>query len=100
MHGFRRNVENERGIALVMALLVLLVLSLLAVVLMMSVNVDTKIAGHNQRESDALNVAQAGLSEAMTRLADPTDINLNNNPRAVAQIFNVAAGSVPVLGVD
>jgi Tfp pilus assembly protein PilX len=93
-------VRNERGVALVMALLVLLVLSLLAAVLMLSINVDTKITGHGLRETDAFNVAQAGLSEAMTRLSDPTDIALPNNPRAVVQIFNVAAGSVPVLGVD
>jgi len=100
MREVRTGMRGERGIALVMALLVLLVLSLLGAVLMMSVNVDTKITSHALRETDALNVAQAGVSEAMSRLSDPTDINLNNNPRAVAQIFNVAAGSVPVLGVD
>ena len=90
---------GERGIALVIALLVLLVVSLLAVVLMVSVNVNTKITSHGLRETEALNNAEAGIGEAQSRLA-AGDIVLGGNPLAVAQIFNVAAGSVPVLGTD
>ena len=83
--------DGERGIALVIALL--------AVVLMVSVNVDTKIMGHGLRVTEALNNAEAGIGEAQGRIAKG-DISLSSNPRAVAQIFNVAAGSVPVLGTD
>jgi Tfp pilus assembly protein PilX len=90
---------NQRGIALVMALLVLLVISLLAAVLMTTINVETKIAGHSTREAQALSVAEAGVAEAMERLRNG-DVPNNNNPRMVAQIFNAAAGSVPVLGAD
>lgn len=91
--------DGERGIALVIALLVLLVVSLLAVVLMASVNVNTKITSHGLRETKALNNAEAGIGEAQARIASG-DIALNGNPLAVAQIFNVASGSVPVLGTD
>jgi len=90
---------NQRGIALVMALLVLLVISLLAAVLMTTINVETKIAGHATRESQALAVAEAGVAEAIERLR-VGDVPNNGNPKMVSQIFNAAAGSVPVLGVD
>ena len=91
--------RGERGIGLVVALLVLLVLSLLATVLMVSVNVDKKITSHGLRQASALNTAEAGVGEALARIRN-ADISLGTNARAVAQIFNVAAGSVPVLGTD
>jgi Tfp pilus assembly protein PilX len=91
--------RNERGVALVMALLVLLVLSLLSATLLMSVNTETQIAGHSQRETQALNTAEAGLAEAVARIRIG-DIPNNMNPRMVAQVFNTLPGSVPVLGAD
>ncbi len=94
-----RLLRDQRGMALVIALLVLLVMSLLATVLMVSVNVESKITSHGLRETDALNVAEAGIGEAQARIACG-DITLGGNPRAVAQVFNVAAGSVPELGTD
>lgn len=91
--------DAERGVALVIALLVLMVISVLATVLMVSVNVDTKITSHGLSMTEALNNAEAGVGEAQARLASG-DVDLNSNAHAVAQIFNVAAGSVPVLGTD
>jgi len=90
-------VRNQRGVALVMALLVLLVISLLSATLMMSLNVDTKIAGHSMRGAQAFNVAEAGVAEAMARIRNG-DIPNNLNPKMVGQIFLASAGSVPVLG--
>uniref|UniRef100_A0A832I1M0 Type 4 fimbrial biogenesis protein PilX N-terminal domain-containing protein n=1 Tax=Eiseniibacteriota bacterium TaxID=2212470 RepID=A0A832I1M0_UNCEI len=91
-----RTVRDERGVALVMALMVLLTMSLLAVILLMNVNVNRRIAGHNVRADQALNIAEAGVSEALARIRSG-DISLNpGNPRAVAQIFLTTAGSVPV----
>jgi Tfp pilus assembly protein PilX len=90
---------DERGMAMVIALLVLLVLSLLATVLMVSVNVDTKITGHGLRETSALNAAEAGIGEATSRIIEG-DLDLASNPRAVAQIFNCTSGSEPTLGSD
>lgn len=94
-----RPLHDERGMALAIALLVLLVISLLATVLLVSVNVESKLTSHGLRQTDALNVAEAGIGEAQARLANG-DITLGGDPLAVAQIFNVAAGSVPVLGTD
>lgn len=92
--------SNERGIALVIALIVLMVVTMFAVVLMMTVNVERRTAGHGLRANDALNVAEAGVSEAIA-LIRHGDINLSTaNPRAVAQVFLTTAGSVPALGTD
>jgi len=91
---------GERGVALVMALLVLLVMALLAAVLMMSVSINRKVAGHDLRMSKALNTAEAGVGEALARIRSG-DLPLSTaNPRAVGQIYLCPAGSVPVLGTD
>ena len=92
--------HNSRGVALVMALLVLMVVSLVGAILMMTLNIDTKIAGHSMRTAQALNVAEAGVGEALSRIRSgdiPCDAA---NPRAVSQIFLTNSGSVPVLGAD
>jgi Tfp pilus assembly protein PilX len=91
--------RGERGVAMVMALLVLLVLSILAALVMMGVNTETKLAAHSQRHMKALNTAEAGIAEAVSRIRTG-DIPNNLNPRMVAQVFNTVAGSVPVLGPD
>src|SRR4029079_9242039 len=92
--------SNERGIALIMALVSLLVVAVIAVVLMTSLNIERKISGGDLRDSQSLNLAEAGVGEAMSRIRN-FDISLSQaNPRAVAQIFLDAAGSVPVLGTD
>lgn len=90
--------RDERGMALVSALLVLFTLSLLAVVLMMTVNTETKIAGNGLRASQSLNVAEAGVGEVCSRI-NAGDISLATaNPNSVAQIFLVPTGSVPTPG--
>lgn len=92
--------SNQRGIALVMALVSLLVVAVIAMVLMTSLNIERKISGSDLRDSQALNLAEAGVGEAMSRIRN-FDITLSPaNPRAVAQIFLAPAGSVPVLGTD
>jgi hypothetical protein len=97
---FRPPAGGERGVALVMALLVLLVMALLAAVLMMSISINRKVAGNDLRMSKALNTAEAGVGEALARIRSG-DLPLPlNNPKAVGQIFLCAAGSVPVLGTD
>jgi len=91
---------RERGIALVMAMLVLLVLSVMAMILMMNVTANRQVAGMDLRGTQALTVAEAGLGEAMSRLRNG-DVTLPTaNPKAVAQIFLTPAGSVPVCGTD
>ena len=91
---------DEDGVALVMALLVLLIMALLAAVLMMSVSINRKVTGHDVRVSKALNTAEAGVAEAMARIRSGDLAMATNNPRAVGQIYLCPAGSVPVLGTD
>jgi len=91
---------GERGIALVMALISLLVVAVIAVVLMTSLNIERRVSGNDLRDSQALNLAEAGVGEALSRIRN-FDISLSQaNPRSVAQIFLTSAGSVPVLGTD
>ena len=94
-----RPLNDKRGMALAIAVLVLLVISMLATVLMVSINVESKITSHGLRETRALDYAEAGVGEAQARIAN-LDISLDGNPRAVAQIFNTPPGSVPGLGGD
>lgn len=94
--GFAR---DERGIALIMALLVLLAMSMLAVLLMVSLQVETKIAGHSARYASALNIAEAGVGEALARIRNG-DIPNTMNPLTVGQIFLANPGSIPAVGAD
>ncbi len=94
-----RSAAGERGIALVMAMLALLVLSLAVAGIMMTLNTDTKVVGHQLRDTQSFYIAEAGIAEAEARIRFG-DVPNNMNPRMVAQIYNVAAGSVPVCGAD
>ncbi|MBI5168989.1 MAG: hypothetical protein HZA61_05850 [Candidatus Eisenbacteria bacterium] len=99
MRDLFRHPRGERGIALVLAMLVLLVLSFFAVMIMMSMGAQTRITGNDSRRARALALADAGVAEAVSRLR-AGDVPAALNPRAVTQIFNVASGSVPALGTD
>src|SRR4029079_14063255 len=96
----RMEKKDERGIALIMALVSLLVVAVIAVVLMTSPNIERKMSGSDLRAAQALNLAEAGVGEAMARIRN-FDVSFPpGNPRSVAQIFLAPAGSVPVLGAD
>jgi len=90
---------HEHGVALIMALLTLLVLSLAVAGIMMTLNTDTKVAGHQLRGSQAFYIAEAGVAEAEARIRFG-DVPGTLNAKMVTQIFNAPAGSVPVLGTD
>jgi hypothetical protein len=98
MRAQQEGVSSERGVGLIMAILVLLVLSLLTIVMMSSVNTDTKITGHSVGSAHALNDAESGISEACAMLRAGTFQSDGSNPRAVGQVFLVQPGSVPVPG--
>ena len=91
---------GERGFALVVTLLILLVMSMLGLVLMAGVAMNRDLAGHDQRMREALNVAEAGVGEALGRISHQDVVMDAANPRAVCQVFNTYAGTVPVLGTD
>ena len=88
---------DERGIALVMALMILLAISLLSVGMMMTLQVEKKMTGEASRYAKCLNLAEAGVGEALSHIRNsdiPNPIN-TNNPRMCAQVFLAPAGSLP-----
>jgi Tfp pilus assembly protein PilX len=94
-----RAVGDERGMALVLALMVLLVLTVIGAALMANVTTETKIAGYKIRDTQSLAVAEAGVQEAMLRIRNGDFVD-DLNPRNVTFIYDAAAGSIPVSGTD
>jgi Tfp pilus assembly protein PilX len=92
--------RNERGIALVISMLILLVMSLLGLVLMAGASLNRGLAGNDQRMRQSLNIAEAGVGEAQARIANQEALMDPADPSAACEIFNTVAGSVPVVGAD
>lgn len=92
-------IRSERGVALIMAMMVLLGLSLLSLVLMLTVAAERKISATSLRHQQALNIAEAGVNEALAQINNGLSPS-TSNPRWVGQIFLANPGSVPVLGTD
>ena len=92
--------RTERGLALVMSMRILLVRSLLALVLMAGASLNRGLAGNDQRMRESLNLAEAGIGEALARIKNQETLMSANDPDDVCQVFNTVPGSVPVLGAD
>ena len=90
---------DERGMALVLALLVLLILSVIGAALMANVTTESKITGYKLRDTQALTVAEAGVQEAILRIRNGDFLD-DQNPRNVTLIYDQVAGSIPVSGAD
>lgn len=90
---------DERGMALVLALMVLLVLSVIGAALMANVSTESKITGYKLRDTQALTIAEAGVQEAMLRIRNGDFLD-DQNPRNVTLIYDQVAGSIPVSGAD
>jgi len=99
MRGFIIPGMDQRGAAMVITLLVLIALVIVSAGLVTTSVVNTRISGVDQRRAKALDLAEAGVQEAVSRIKSG-EVPNNNNPRMVAQIFLANAGSVPVLGTD
>ena len=99
MHGSNLQKSNERGAALVIALMVLLVLITVSAALVTTSIVNTRLSGMDQQRAKALDLAEAGVAEAISRIKSG-EVPSNNNPKMVSKIFLAAAGSVPALGTD
>jgi len=91
--------RDEQGMALVLALMVLLVLTVLGAALMANVTTETKITGYKLRDTQSLTVAEAGVQEAMLRIRNG-DVVDDLNPRNVTFIYDAVTGSIPVSGAD
>ncbi len=94
-----RPLGDERGMALVLALMVLLVLTVIGAGLMTNVTTETKIAGYKVRDTQSLTVAEAGVQEAMLRIRNGDFVD-DLNPRNVTLIYDGVSGSIPVSGTD
>ncbi len=86
--------------ALVIAMLVLLVLTMLGIVMMAGVVVNRRVAGQSAQMRKALDTAEAGVGEAISHLRNNDAAMVPTNPRSTAQVFLAAAGSIPVVGTD
>ena len=79
IQGFSTAVRNERGNALVMAILLVFAASAIGAMVALMSATDLKISGNQERGTEALFVAEAGMSEAIHRLGAPypTDAVVN-----------------------
>jgi hypothetical protein len=67
---------SERGSALVVALMMLLALGFIGAALVITTSADLKVAGEGRRGTRAQFVAEAGIQEALHRLALPAGTNV------------------------
>lgn len=63
-----KKINNEKGIALVLALVVLVALTLMGIAALMTSSLDTQIAANERTAIQSQYAAEAGLAEAIARL--------------------------------
>lgn len=91
--------RNERGVSLIVAILVLVTLAAIAVTMMISIISDRRIAAYDLQTAKALHYAEAGVAEGLERIRR-RDVPDSLNPKMVTQVFLTRMGDVPVLGAD
>jgi hypothetical protein len=92
---------NERGVGLLMALLVLVAIGAIAVGLISSVATDRRLASYNADRAKAMQYAEAGVYEAYERIrVGDVPLKSNPDPKTVAQVFRATTGSMPAVGPD
>ncbi len=68
------SLRDERGAALLLTIILMMVLSLLTVTLFELLQASTQIAGNHRQDLQAINTADAGVEDAINRLRiDPDD---------------------------
>ena len=85
--------------AVIVAMLALVLLSLVVAGMMATINGHLQVASHQVHSRQAFAVAEAGVAEARTRIL-AGDVPDNDNPRMVTRIYSGPSGDVPRLGVD
>ena len=95
----QRPIRNERGAGLLMALLIMAAVAVIATGLMSSIISDRRLSSYNLQRANALNLAEAGVAEALERIR-MGDVPSNYNPRMVSQIYRTQPGAVPSVGAD
>jgi hypothetical protein len=69
----RNLLANNRGTAMVVSLLLLLVLTMLGTLFVAQTRTEVEISGHDQRSTQAFFNAEAGYAEMLARMSDPSD---------------------------
>ncbi len=75
----RNILKEEKGVALVLALLMLLVLTLIGISSISTTNFETSISGNERVRTDAFYAAEAGIQVAINQIPDSTNPILKNN---------------------
>src|SRR2546425_12733415 len=70
-----RIVRPDSGNAMVVALLILFLLTSLGISYVAVTKGDKQIAGNQLTAAQAFSNAEAGISEVMSRMSDPSDVN-------------------------
>ena len=86
------SLKDEKGIALVVALLFLTLLSLLGIAGIITSSTDTKIAGNTLSSTKALYIAEAGLARAEAELIN----DLNNDQNIANSSFIATSGTITI----
>jgi hypothetical protein len=63
-----KHLHNQRGAAMVIAMLTLILLTMLGMFFMTQTKVETQLSGYDQRATQALTNAEAGYAEVLARL--------------------------------
>jgi len=101
----RKLAHRERGVAMLLCLFALMILTSIGLGLMYMSNMETGINSNFRSSLDAYYASKAGLEEARDRLrfgfasysvAPPTGLPSTSNPKGVVYILNPSSGSDPV----
>jgi len=72
--------HGERGSAMVIALMTLVLLTMVGTLFLAQTKTETQIAGHDMRATQALFNAEAGYGEALARMSDTSDPDYIGQP--------------------
>jgi hypothetical protein len=97
LHHLARLARNERGIALPMALLTMLILSALIIAFSMMAASEPVLANNQLQVAQARAVAESGVERALWALNNPTDVNGIPNPLVTPAAPFTGATAVPVM---
>ncbi len=83
---FTSNLYEERGVALILSLLIIMVLSVLSASIVVTTLTESKVSAVQRWDAEALFIAEAGLEEVLYRvnLQFPTEVTVNG------ETFNAA----------
>lgn len=78
VHNMRAALKSERGSVLVVTLLIIFAVGVMGATLAMMSSMDLKISGNQRQTTQALDVAEAGLNEAIHRLSlsNPSNVTV------------------------